>query len=184
MQDSRVGQRYARALFRTALENNVVEAVEADLEAIVSLLHNNAEFRRFVLSPNVGRQEKLKIADKVLSDRVTALTMRALRLLLEKRREEEIESVQKEFVELRRDHDRIYHAIITTSEHLEEDQRAKVVAKLEQVTGRKIEPDFQIDPHLIGGIHVEYENFLLDSSLRGELRRLKERLLLDVLKQS
>ena len=67
---------------------------------------------------------------------------------------------------------------------LEDDQRAKVVAKLEKVTGRKIEPDFQIDPHLIGGIHVEYENFLLDSSLRGELRRLRERLLLDVLKQS
>ena len=89
-----------------------------------------------------------------------------------------------EFVRLRREHQKVVSVVITTSEALEADQRTRIVTKLEQVTGRRVEPEYRIEPHLIGGISVAFDNNVLDNSLRGQLRRLRERLLIDDLKQS
>ena len=184
MHDNRVAKRYALALFQTAQKYDVIRPVEGDLIGIVSLLEHNVEFRRLLLSPSVSREEKLRIVEKLLSDRVTAITLHAVRLMLEKGREEEIEWVQRDYVRLRRDHENVLFASITTSEALDDELRKRVVDKLAQLTGKSIEPDFRIEPHLIGGIRVAYENYVLDGSLRGGLRRMKEHLLRDVLKQN
>jgi len=182
--DIRVAKRYAKALFETAQENRVIESVEDDLGGIVSLLVNNTRFRALLLSPEVSRDEKLGLVDKLFSDRITALTLEALRLMIEKNRELEIEWVQREYVRLRRDFENKLFVIITTAEQLDDDQRQRLLAKLESITGKRLEAEYRIDPHLIGGISVSYENYVLNGSLRGELQRLRERLLHDVLKQS
>src|SRR4051812_35474101 len=146
MHDIRVAKRYARALFETALENHVIESVEDDLGGIVSLLIYNKQFRNLLLSPEVSRDEKLALVDKLFSDRITALTLQALRLMMEKNRENEIEWVQREYVRLRRDHENKVFVIITTAEKLEDDQRERVIVKLEQITGKKLEAEYRIDP--------------------------------------
>lgn len=184
MHDLRVANRYAKALFETALKYDVVSPVEDDLNGIVALLKNDEQFRFLLLSPHVSRDEKLKIVDKLFSDRVTAITMHAIRLILAKRREGEIEWMQSAYIAFRRQHENVLHTVITTSESLANDQRDKVLERLRKATGKEVEPEFRIEPHLIGGIRVAYENYVLDGSLRGELRRLRERLLHDVLKQS
>lgn len=184
MHDIRVAKRYAQALFDTALKYDVIAPVEDDLGGIVSLLQNNRQFRAMLISPEVSREEKMSLIDRLFSDRVTAITLQALRLLLEKGREAEIEWVQREFVSLRREHQNAVYVVVTSSEALEEDQRRALIDRLAQVTGKRIESEFRIDPHLIGGVRVAYENYVLDGSLRGELRRLRERFLHDVLKQS
>lgn len=184
MVDTKVARRYAQALFTTAQKNDVVKSVEDDLSAITSLLQNDAKFKDFILSPNVGRQEKIKIAEKLFSDRVTALTMQALRLMLVKRREHEIVNIRDEFVALRREHGSIAYVQVTSSEALEADQKNALIAKLEKTFGKKIEADFKIDARLIGGVKVAYGDYVLDGTVRGSLRRLGERLRHDILKQS
>lgn len=184
MHDVRVAKRYARALFETALENKVIESVEDDLGGIVSLIVNNKQFKKLLISPEVSRDEKLALVDRLFSDRITALTLQAIRLIIEKNREDEIEWVQREYVKLRREHENKLFVVVTTAEKLEEDQRSRLITKLEQITGKKLEAEYRIDPHLIGGISVSYENYVLNGSLRGGIQRLRERLLHDVLKQN
>src|SRR4051812_31778499 len=99
--DSRIGKRYASALFSTASRYDVVQAVEDDLNFIVGLMARDRGFRDFLLAPYTSREEKVKIIERIFSDRTTALTMQVLRVMLEKRRETEIESVRDEFVTLR-----------------------------------------------------------------------------------
>ncbi len=184
MVDTKVARRYATALFTTAQKNDVVKSVEDDLSAITSLLENDAKFKDFLQSPNVGREEKIRIAEKLFSDRVTALTMQALRLMLVKRREHEIGNIRDEFVALRREHGSVAYLVITSAEALEDDQRKALLTKLQQKLGKTIEADFGIDGRLIGGVRVTYGNYVLDGSVQGSLRRLGERLHHDLLKQS
>ena len=184
MADIRIGKRYAQALFETAVKYDVVSAVEEDLAAIVNLLHTDEQFRHFVMSPQVAREEKVGIFERLFSDRVTALTMQALRVLLDKRREEEVEAIYEEYVTLRRTHYQVVFATVTSAEALDEDQKNSIVRRVESQLAKKVEANFEIDPHLLGGVRVAYDNFVLDGSIRGELRRLREHLLYDVLKQS
>jgi F-type H+-transporting ATPase subunit delta len=184
MADSKAGKRYAQALFNTALKYDVVKSVEEDLAGITSLLANDEQFRDFLISPYVGREEKLGIAERLFSDRVTALTMQVLRIMLEKRREEDIPSVREEFVRLRREHEGVVFAVVTSAEALEADQRQALETKLSSSSGRRVEAEYRIDPHLIGGVRVAFGNHVMDGTLKGTLRRLRERLTYDLLKQA
>jgi F-type H+-transporting ATPase subunit delta len=182
--DKRVAKRYAQALFNAAKAADVVTAVEADLDAVANQIAKDERFRDFLLAPYVAREDKLKILDTIFSDRVTALTMAALRLMLQKRREDDLELVREEFVVLRREYQKKVHVIVTSTEMLTDTQKKRIEEKLERLTGKDIEPEFRLDPALIGGVRVQYGDYVLDGTVRGALRRLRDRLRIDVLKQS
>jgi F-type H+-transporting ATPase subunit delta len=182
-QDGRIGKRYAQALFSTAQRYNVVDAVESDLSTIISLMEKDEKFKHFLFAPYTSRDEKLQVIERVFSDRITALTMQVLRVMLEKRRESEIESVRDEFVVLRRAATETIYVTVASAEALDDKQKKALVAKIEKTTGKRVEADFSVDPLLIGGIKVAYDNFVLDGSLKGGLARLRDNLKHDVLKQ-
>lgn len=182
--DARVAKRYAQALFNTALRNDVVASVEDDMAAIAGLIRNDERFRHFLLSPNVARDERIKIAEKVFSDRITALTMQALRLMITKRREREIEGIYDEFLRLRREHDQALRAVFTSAVELTDAEKSDLVAKLASKSGKKVEPEFKVDPSVWGGVKVAFDNYVLDGTVRGSYTRLRDTLLYDVLKQN
>lgn len=182
-QDSRIGKRYAQALFSTAERYEVVLAVEDDLNAIVGIMDRDKGFRDFILAPYTSRDEKVAILERIFSDRITALTMQVLRVMLDKGRESEIEAVHAEFVKLRRIATSTIHVSVSSSDPLDDKQKKALVAKIEKTTGKRVEADYRVDPNLIGGIKVAYDNFVLDGSLKGGLARLRDTLKHDLLKQ-
>lgn len=184
MQDARIGRRYAQALFNAAKNHKMVAAVEDDLSGIASLVRDDPKFRYFLIAPFNNAEEKKGVLQSVLGDRVTALTMQALRVMLDKGREGEIESVAQQFATLRRQADDIEFATVTTAYTLEPLQKDAIVRGLESRLRKTVEAKFVVDPRVIGGVRVAYGSFVLDGSARGHLNRLRERLHHDVLKQA
>jgi F-type H+-transporting ATPase subunit delta len=184
VEDNRVGRRYAQALFTAATNLNVVQSVEDDLGAIVGIMENDERFRHFLLAPFTSRDEKIQVADKVFSDRVTALTMQVLRVMLTKRREDELPAVYREFVTLRREAQGVVHVVVTSVTELDADQRDRLIAKLRQQLNTQVEADYKVDPRIVGGVRVAFGNSVLDGSVRGALNRLRERIKYDLLKQA
>lgn len=182
--DTRVAKRYAKALYRAASKLEIVQSVEDDLTAIKNLVANAADFRGFLYSPQFGREDKIRIAERLFSDRITSLSMSALRLMIEKRRENELEGVLEEFVKLRREYGNVLFATVTTAMPMEEDLRQRLKTRLETVSGKAVEIEYKVDPNLMGGIRVAYGNFVLDGSMRGGLNRLRNQLRYDLLKQN
>ena len=85
---------------------------------------------------------------------------------------------------LRRSYQKRVYVLVTSTELLTDSQKQQIEQKLEKLTGEDIEPDFRIDPTLMGGVRVQYGDYVLDGTIRGALRRLRDRLRIDVLKQS
>lgn len=184
MQDNRVGRRYAQALFSVATNLDVVQSVEEDLAAIVGLLDKDEQFRHFLIAPYTSRDEKMKIAEKVFSDRVTALTMQVLRVVLTKGREDEIPGIYREYVVLRRASQGVVHVVVTSAVDLDADQRTRLIAKLQQQLHATVEADYRVDARIVGGVRVAFGNSVLDGSVRGALNRLRDRIKYDLLKQA
>lgn len=183
MTDVRATRRYARALYQAALKLDALSSVESDLDSISALLRSDDRFRKFLFSPITPKHEKMKLLESVFADRVTALTMQMLRLLLEKGRESEFEFIRQEYVRLRREHDQMVYAEVVSSTPLSEGHRDQLVRRLEEMTRKNIEAEFIVDPKVMGGLRVMYDNYVLDGTVRGALSRLREHLLFDVLKQ-
>lgn len=110
--------------------------------------------------------------------------MQVLRVMLDKGREGEFESVAHEFSSLRRAAADIEFATVTTAYPLDPEQKDAIVAGLERRLKKTVEAKFSVDPRVIGGVRVAYGNFVLDGSARGHLNRLRDRLHHDVLKQA
>jgi F-type H+-transporting ATPase subunit delta len=182
--DTRVAKRYARALFAAALRENILASVEEDLNGISAAFRANEGFQSFVYRPTTAAEDKLKLIENVFSDRVTALTMSLLRLMLEKRRVEEFEFIRLEYAALRRDHERIVYAVFTSAQPLNQDDRTALIAKMERSMGKRVEAEFEVEPKLIGGLKVTYDNFVLDGTVRGSLIRLRDDLVRNLLKQA
>lgn len=161
-----------------------MESVESDLGLISTVSSTSPAFKRLLSNPSASRDFKNEVFSKAFSDRVTAMTMHFLRLLLEKGREDNLELVRHAYVDLRREDQGIIQAMITTTIDLSEAERRKLIDKLTRASGKTIEAEFATDPQLIGGIRVAYNNYVLDGSLKGGLDRLKDKILYDVLKQN
>lgn len=176
----RVAKRYGAAVFGAAKKAGVVKEVEADLKGVVSLMQNDEKFRDFLLSPEVRRDDKRAILDKLLANRIGTLAMESLRLLLAKRREDLLPDIADEVETLRRDDERVIYAKITSAEPMSTDERNALLAKLSKEIGKTLEPEFAVDSTLIGGVRVAYENMVLDGSVRGGLGRLRSALQQDL----
>lgn len=162
----------------------MIPSIENDLEGVVNLIHTDENFRHLLMSPTIAREVKERVIDKAFADRVTGVTMQMLRLLLEKRRETGLELVREEFVRIRREQGKVLYVSVQSAEPLTDEQRSRLVQKLESQTGKKVEPDFGVSPHLIGGVRVSYDNYVLDGTIYGGLTRLKDALRRDLLKQA
>jgi F-type H+-transporting ATPase subunit delta len=184
MAADRVSRRYASAIFEAAKSAGVVSSVESDLTTIDHALHSNADFRSFILSPSRGREEKLALIDKVFSDKVTALTSRLIKLMLEKRREDELLSIKAEFASIRQQDEGIVHLNVASAIELTKDERKQIIDKVGAKLGRKVEAEFSVDASLVGGVRVAYDDFVIDGSVRGSFARLRETLRYDALKQA
>lgn len=184
MQDRRAAKRYARALFRTALAKNVVPQISDDLHTLTQALKNSERFRKFLKSPDSTPEAKKHLFNAALDNKANPLTKDFIRLLVDKNRDEEILAVKLEFDQLRRDHENVTRALVQSAIELDQNQKDTIVQTIAQKTGRNLEPEFTVDPALIGGVKVTYGDYVLDGSVRGQLDKMKERLLYDLLKQA
>ncbi|HSL86256.1 MAG TPA: F0F1 ATP synthase subunit delta, partial [Bacteroidales bacterium] len=74
MNDSKIPVRYARALFRSALEKNIIEKVNNDLE-FVSDVCILPEFKEILENPVIKASDKKRVFAKLFEGRVEKITM-------------------------------------------------------------------------------------------------------------
>jgi F-type H+-transporting ATPase subunit delta len=163
--------RYAAALFQAAAAKGEDQKVLADLsQAQKSLLEANATLRH----PRVAIADKKKIIHSALTGKVSALTLRFLDLLVEKKRYELLAMLSSVYGRLAADKRGVAKAVVRTARPLSSDEQKTLAARLKNFTGKDIELEVKEDPELIGGVAVKIGDWVLDSSLRGQLRRMKE----------
>lgn len=182
--ETRVASRYARALFNAGRSANILDSISADLAGVVGAIERDAKFRTFLINPQVAREQKLSLLGNVFSDRVTALTMAALRLMVEKGREELIPYVREEFDALKRDHDSVKRVKIVSDRPLSDVHREAIIQKISTATRKTVVADVSIDPNLLGGVLVEIDGYVMDGTVRGSLNRMRENLVHNLLKQN
>jgi F-type H+-transporting ATPase subunit delta len=163
--------RYAAALFQAAAAKSEEQKVQADLGSAHKLLLDAMAALRH---PRVPPASKKKIVHDSLAGKVGPTTLRFLDLLVDKKRFDLMIMVSAIYAKLAADKRGAAKAHVRTAVPLSPDAQQQLVAKLKKFTGKEIELDVKEDPELIGGVTVKIGDWVLDSSLRGQLRRLRE----------
>jgi F-type H+-transporting ATPase subunit delta len=97
-------------------------------------------------------------------------------LIMRRRRLEMVGDIAREFRRLYNRKEGIYEAVAISAAKLDDDEVAAIRARLEKMTGGRIELTLSVDPKLLGGVQVRLGDLLIDGSVRGRLERLRSRL--------
>lgn len=163
--------RYAAALFQAAAGKSEDQKVHAELGAARELLLSQDSLLRH---PRVAAADKKKLVHSHLDGKVGPTTLRFLELLIEKKRYELFPMIAAMYARLAADKRGVVKAVVRVARPLTSDAQKNLVARLKHFAGKDIELEVKEDPELIGGVAVKIGDWVLDSSLRGQLRRMRE----------
>lgn len=174
MSELTVSRRYAHALYDEAEGQNRVEAVDEDVDLLRQSLAETHEFARFVESPAIPRDKKKDVLRALLAERVDALTLRFLLLMVEKDRETLLPSILNTYRDLRDEQRGVVEVGARVPASLGDHERARLTDRLEAMTGKKIRLQVEEQPGLIGGLVIRIGDRVYDGSVRQKLDNLRE----------
>jgi F-type H+-transporting ATPase subunit delta len=163
--------RYAAALFQAAASKSEDQKIQIDLGTVREKLLSQEELIRH---PRVSIADKKKLIHAALDGKVSATTLRFLELIIEKKRFDLFVMISAVYGRLAADKRGIAKAIVRSAKPLSADAQKTLAARLKKFSGKDVEIEVKEDPELIGGISVKIGDWVLDSSLRGQLRRMRE----------
>ena len=133
------------------------------------------ELDALLTNPETESRVKADVLERVLGE-ADELTRNFLRLLVEKGRAPEIREVAEEFEALVASQEGVLDVELTTASHLSDEEFGRIVGRIEQASGRKVQATRSVDPDLIGGLVLQAGSMRLDASVRGRLERLRTEL--------
>jgi F-type H+-transporting ATPase subunit delta len=175
MNESQIPVRYARALFESAKEKDLLDDVRADMETILNI-SRVSEFKALLRSPIMKQSQKLRMMEQALAGQVGELTVSLLKLVPSNGREEYIAGIARYFTELYKQHKGIVSATFTTAQAVPKALSDKVRKAAQDALKTPVEMVSEDNEELIGGFVLRIEDQQYDASVAHSLNKIKKEL--------
>ena len=167
--------RYAGALYDLANDAKAVDAVLADLEALGTLISENADLARLITSPVIGRSEQVSAMTAILEKAgANALTVKFIGAVADNGRLFALPRISQNFVELVAKKRGQVSAEVVSAVALDKERQKLVEQSVAKIAGSdKLSLSMRVDPSLIGGLVVRIGSRMIDTSIKTKLNRLE-----------
>ena len=174
MSVTRIATRYAKSLLQLAVEQNKLEAVYSDVQQLNAVVAHR-DLLMMLKSPIVNADKKIAVMDALFQQRVDGLTIAYIHLLINKGREVFLPEIVTEFIAQYKVMKHITTVKVTSAAPLSPEVLSTLEAKLKEssATFNNIEIETSIDPKLIGGFVVQFDDKRFDASVSNKLKELK-----------
>ena len=167
--------RYALALFELAQEESQLDRIEKEAEEFKKLIKKNDDINFLVKNPLIGKKEQVTSIKKILQiSNFSILFQNFIELITEKRRLFFIEKILDSFENLKISKKGEIKANLISSKELSGKELNDFKKELATSLKSKMIFNYKYDPSLLGGLIVQIGSIMIDTSLKGKLRRLKE----------
>ncbi|HDH02229.1 MAG TPA: ATP synthase F1 subunit delta [Nitrospirae bacterium] len=175
--EKKFAKRYAKMLFNITGVDKAERAIH-ELSIINDLMVKSKEIKNFFLSPLFAEGERRK-AIEGLSKRLgfSGEIGKFLVFLTQRRAVAALSDIIRHFTIIYFERKRKAKATVITPFKFNKKYENRLVASLRKVTGKDVDIEYVYDPELLGGIIVKVGSTMYDSSLKGQLRLLREEML-------
>jgi F-type H+-transporting ATPase subunit delta len=172
-----IARRYAHGLFALTEENKSSDAVQKDFEDLANILKADDSLIQFLAAPQLLDSDKHAVVDKVFQGKVSENLYSLIHLLVAKHRTDFMVEIADEYEALFNESRAIVGTRLITAVPLTDDEMNAIRAKLNQLTGRQIDLEAEVDPKIIAGVIAIVGDKIIDRSVRHELEVLREQLM-------
>jgi F-type H+-transporting ATPase subunit delta len=97
-------------------------------------------------------------------------------VVIDNRRTQVLPEILEAFERVLRQRQGVVEAEVASPAEMNERQKAGLLKTLEQMTGKKIQAKYSLEPELLGGAVVRIGDTIYDGSVRAQLNQLRSRL--------
>lgn len=173
---STIARPYAEAFFQVvSLDPASLSKYSQELKDLAEL-SQVPEVREIMADPRLDKSQRIKLFLELAKTDFSEHLQNFVRLLVENDRLLLLPEIWQHFELLKNRFEGSHACEITSAFELTEDQQRELTAMLEKKFGYKLKPVVKVDKALIGGIRVTVGDQVLDTSVQGQLERLRENL--------
>lgn len=177
MEDSRIGVRYAKALYLLGKERDTLKKLYEDVASIYPVIKSSKELQAFLNNPVIKDKQKIETIKKVFEKQINKDLLDLFYLMINNKRGGYIAMALLSFTDLYREAHNIKKATLTTSAPLSRELFEQVNQKLAKSLHAEIEIEGNTDESLLGGFVLKINNQQYDASIKRKLANIKKELL-------
>ena len=175
MNDGLIPNRYAKALFKVAVEKGELAEIYTQMKQLVASFDEMPALKAAVNNPFIAVDEKEKVLLTASGAKADSTVENFILLVIEKNRASFLRSMAMAYLKLYREAFGIASVEIVTAIELGDDEISGIMDVVKRQLGGKTM--VRVDSDLIGGFTVNVDGMVLDASIKNELKKLRLKLL-------
>jgi F-type H+-transporting ATPase subunit delta len=174
MNEIKIADRYAKALFDLARERNMLENVYEDVLVVREVCRGNRDFILFLKTPVIKETKKVAVINALFKDKIGNPMQTFLVTITRNKRESLIPIIVKQFIEVYKSFKNIVTAEVTTAATLTDELRTQVISIIQKATHAQIDLEQKIDESIIGGFILTFKDRQYDASILRQIQNLRQ----------
>jgi F-type H+-transporting ATPase subunit delta len=182
MDNSRIGIRYAKALFMSANEKGLINEIYKNIIEVVGIFQSSKDLSIALQNPVIKPSAKKKVIETLFAKNVNTLVIQLIHLMIDNKRELFILDTLKCFVQLYRKEKNIRAVTLTTAIPIDNIIENEIITAIKKHFNAEVELDKVINPSIIGGFILRIDDVQYDTSALSQLHKIKRQLLTSEIK--
>lgn len=177
MSNETIARRYATALADVLVGSGQTETIKTELKEWEVLLSANADLEDAFSNPTIAHVGKENVLNALLAKtKPSKTTENFLKVLLRNGRLNDLSEINTKLESVLEERSGIVSASIISARDIPGDEKQALKQNLEQLTGKQVNINFNIDEDIIGGVVTRIGSTVYDGSVKAQLENLKEQL--------
>jgi len=169
---------YSQALYELATEEKNLNDVEEHAVSIIKLISQSEDFNSLIKDPTNKQDDQLNSINIIFEKfNLNNLLKKFLNFLVMKRRFFYVEKILKDFLIICSKKRGEISAKLTVAKELNENEINKIKNELSQNFGSDVKLNYNYDPDLIGGLIMQVESVMIDTSIKNKLQQIENKMI-------
>lgn len=166
---------YGQSLYDLASSENLADDILCQMQTVRKLFTENPDYVRLLTEPSIPKKQRLALLDEAFGSDMQPYLLNFLKILVENGIVRDFGGCCRRYTALYNADRGIAQAEVTSAVSLSGQQLERLRAKLEEISGKKIQLQPKVDPSVLGGLRVSLEGKLLDGTVKGRLDDLRRK---------
>ena len=167
---------YTNSLINIAFKMKIFKEVNESLNIILIFFQKDSTFRSFLYSKSINADDKSLIISKIFNKKCHPVVCEMISILSNKNELSLLKKITQNFTKQNNRISKIIKIKAYLAKELNEDEQNILKLKMDKLFKESIQLDFHVSSEIIGGVKLRVDNFLIDGSIQGQLKRLKDQI--------
>ena len=168
---------YALALYEISKETYTLDSVEHEMNNLSKLVNESSDFKEFILSPMITKEDKKNILIKISDqNNFSETSKKFLGFIANKNRLFFLAKIIESFLNLVSNSKGELKAKLISSKKLKIEEQKKIQDEFSKDFKSSLNVSYKHDPSLIGGLIIQIGSIMVDTSIKNKLKKLETKM--------